>query len=59
MEAEVKAKHPGSIVKLIKGGGGVFDVTCNGKLIYSKQNIQGERFPKEGEIARLIEQETG
>jgi len=59
VEAEVRAKHPGSIVKLIKGGGGVFDVTCNGKLIYSKQNIRRARFPEEGEITRLIEQETG
>jgi len=59
VEAELKANYPGSNVKLIKGGGGIFDVTCNGKLIYSKQHIEGERFPKEGEITRLIEQLEG
>ncbi|MBA4421667.1 MAG: hypothetical protein C0390_01050 [Syntrophus sp. (in: bacteria)] len=57
METELKASYPDSNIKLIEGGGGIFDVTCNGKLIYSKQNIEGQPFPKEGEITRLIEQE--
>ena len=55
MEAELKANYPESNIKLIEGGGGVFDVKCNGKLIYSKQNIEGQRFPNVGEIIRLIE----
>lgn len=59
MEAELRANYPGSNIKLIKGGGGIFDVTCNGKLIYSKLNIEGQRFPDKGEIARLIAQEKG
>jgi len=59
VEAELKANYPDSNIQLIKGGGGIFDVKCNGKLIYSKQNIAGERFPKEGEITRLIKQEMG
>jgi len=56
VEAELKANCPDSNVKLIDGGGGIFDVKCNGKLIYSKQNIEGQRFPDEGEITKLIEQ---
>jgi len=59
VEAELKANYPGSNVKLIKGGGGIFDVTCNGKLIYSKLNMKGQRFPDDGEITRLIEQAKG
>ena len=59
MEAELKANYPDSNIELIEGGGGIFDVKCNGKLIYSKQNIEGQRFPKEGEITRLIEHEMG
>jgi len=54
VEAELKANYPDSNIKLIEGGGGVFDVKCNGKLIFSKQNIEGHRFPKEGEITKLI-----
>jgi predicted Rdx family selenoprotein len=45
VEEELKANYPDSNVKLIDGGGGIFDVKCNGKLIYSKQNIEGQRFP--------------
>lgn len=56
MEAELKANYPDSNIKLIEGGGGVFDVKCNDRLIYSKKNIEGKRFPNEGEIIKLIEQ---
>ncbi len=56
MEAELKAKYPNSRIQLVKGGGGIFDVTCDGKLIYSKQNVG--RFPKAGEVAQLIEKQT-
>jgi len=59
VEAELKAKYPDSKIKLIEGGGGIFDVKCDGKLIYYKQNIEGQRFPNEGEITKLIEQEMG
>lgn len=57
MEAELKASYPDSHIQLIEGSGGIFDVKCNGKLIYSKLNIEGRRFPHEGEIARLIKQQ--
>lgn len=59
MEAEVKTDYPDSEVTLIKGGGGIFEVKCDGKLIYSKQKIAGQRFPNTGEIARLINEEKG
>jgi selT/selW/selH-like putative selenoprotein len=58
VEAELKANYPDSNIELIEGSGGVFDVTCNGKLIYSKQNIEGQRFPHEGEVTKLIKQEA-
>ena len=58
MEAELKANYPDSNIKLIAGGGGIFDVQYNGKLIYSKQKIEGRRFPNEGEITKLIEHES-
>ena len=59
MEAELKAKYPDSNIKLIKGGGGIFDVKYNGKLIYSKLNTKGQRFPNDGEISGLIGQGVG
>lgn len=38
--------------ELIGGGGGVFDVVVDGRLIFSKH--QTGRFPEPGEIAGLI-----
>lgn len=57
MEAELKATYPHAHVKLVESGGGVFDVACDGKLIFSKQRIDGQRFPEDGEISKLIHQD--
>jgi len=54
VEAELRANYPDANIKLIKGGGGIFDVKCDGKLVYSKLKTQGQRFPEDGEISRLI-----
>ena len=56
MEAELRESYPDSNIKLIKGGGGIFDVKCDGRLIYSKLNTKGQRFPNDREISRLVEQ---
>jgi selenoprotein W-related protein len=37
---------------LIPGSGGVFDVTVDGKLVFSKQRTG--RFPEAGEVEKLI-----
>jgi selenoprotein W-related protein len=39
--------------ELIKGTGGVFEVTLNNSLIFSKKELG--RFPNENEIEDLIE----
>jgi selenoprotein W-related protein len=39
---------------LIPGSGGVFEVTVDGKLVFSKK--KAGRFPEEGEIIRLLPQ---
>jgi|TARA_B100000809_G_scaffold894_2_gene1084 selT/selW/selH-like putative selenoprotein len=39
--------------ELIGGGGGVFDVVVDGRLIFSKH--QTGRFPEPGEIAGLVD----
>ncbi len=57
VEAEVKGKYTDASIKLIESGGGVFDVEYDGRLLFSKQKIEGQRFPEEGEISRLIGQE--
>ena len=39
--------------KLIESGGGVFEVTVNGDLIFSKKSLG--RFPEHNEIIDLVE----
>jgi predicted Rdx family selenoprotein len=59
VEAELKEVYPDSVIELIKGGGGIFDVKCNDILIFSRQNVEGRRFPKKGEISKLIKEKVG
>jgi len=51
LEEELK-KVSGVEVELIPSTGGVFEVTVDGKKIFSKKEIN--RFPEEGEIAGLL-----
>jgi predicted Rdx family selenoprotein len=44
-----------SNITLVKGSGGIFKVKCDGRVIYSKLDVEGQRFPNEGEITKLIE----
>jgi selenoprotein W-related protein len=50
------AREFGVKSQLIEGGGGVFDVTVDGQLIYSKHD-QG-RFPEHDEIVDLIQAQS-
>lgn len=47
MAAAIKKDHDVE-VELIRGGGGIFDVKADGRLIYSKH--QTGRFPEHNEI---------
>jgi selenoprotein W-related protein len=51
LEEELK-KAFGAEVELISSTGGVFDITADGKLVFSKKEMQ--RFPEEGEVAGLL-----
>lgn len=42
----------GAEVELVPSTGGVFEITVDGKLIFSKKETQ--RFPEEGEITGLL-----
>jgi selenoprotein W-related protein len=51
LAAAIRAKH-GVEAELIQGGGGIFDVTLDGKLIYSK--FQTGRFPEDEEVLKQL-----
>lgn len=38
--------------KLIEGSKGIFDVTVDGKLVYSKHRTH--KFPEQGEVVQLV-----
>jgi len=52
LEVELKSKFDHVNIELISSGGGVFEVTLDNNLIFSKKAL--ERFPEEGEIEKLI-----
>jgi selenoprotein W-related protein len=51
LAAEIKA-HLGEGSELIASHGGVFEITVDGKLLFSKKSLG--RFPDEGEVLQLI-----
>ena len=52
MRESIQSKF-GVNAELIKGTGGVFEVSLNNSLIFSKKEL--DRFPEENEIEDLIE----
>ncbi len=42
----------GNTVKLIEGGGGVFEITRNNELVFSKKQLG--RFPTDNEVDQLL-----
>ena len=52
MAAEVKEVYPDAEVKLIEASGGLFEVTVDGNLVFSKQALG--RHAEEGEVLRSM-----
>ena len=52
MAAELKQNFDAEST-LIPGGGGVFDVSVGGKIIFSKKAVG--RFPEPGEIVKMLQ----
>ena len=52
LEVELKNNFPQADISLISSGGGVFEISLNGNLIFSKKTLN--RFPEDGEIKKLV-----
>jgi selT/selW/selH-like putative selenoprotein len=48
----IAQKAPGAQVELHKSGGGVFEITVNGRLAYSKK--ASSRFPTDAEVLATL-----
>ena len=56
MAAELKREF-GVQTRLIRGGGGIFDVRADGELVFSK--FRFGRFPEPGEVEAAIRRMKG
>ena len=52
MAAELEEAFPGVVVKLVESSGGVFEVTVDGDLVFSKKASGRHAAP--GEVVELI-----
>lgn len=50
--AEIEGQYPNADVKLIESAGGVFEVTVDGDLVFSKQKLG--RHAEPGEVLELM-----
>ena len=50
--AAIIEKETGEAVKLVEGGGGIFDIRKNGETIYSK--VVRAPFPDEEEVLEVL-----
>ena len=57
MAAELKQAYPDADVRLIESSGGVFEVTVDGKLVFSKKALR--RHAEPGEVLKAIRQVRG
>jgi selenoprotein W-related protein len=48
----LRSVYPGVAVDLVESSGGVFEVTADGKLVFSKKELG--RFPEPGEVRENI-----
>lgn len=56
MAAELQRKF-GIQAEMVRGRGGVFDVTMDNEIIYSKK--QSGRFPMPGEVEEKVSERVG
>jgi len=50
-------KIAGTAPRLIRGGGGIFDIKVDGDLVFSK--LRHGRFPNPGEVEGIIRRLSG
>jgi selT/selW/selH-like putative selenoprotein len=53
----LKQAYPDAEIRLVESSGGVFDVTVDGKLVFSKKAVR--RHAEPGEVLRLIAKAAG
>jgi selenoprotein W-related protein len=57
LAAELKQAFPEAEIRLIQSSGGVFEVTVDGQLVFSKKSVR--RHAERGEVLKAIQQLSG
>jgi selT/selW/selH-like putative selenoprotein len=57
LAAELQKAFPGAEIRLIESSGGVFEVTVDGKLVFSKKQVR--RHAEPGEVLKAVQQLQG
>ena len=57
MAAEIKQTFPEAEIRLLESSGGLFEVTVDGTLVYSKKATR--RHAQPGEVLQTIQQVRG
>jgi selT/selW/selH-like putative selenoprotein len=57
LAAELKQAFPGVEVRLVESSGGVFEVTVDGRLVFSKK--ASRRHAEPGEVLKAVQQLRG
>jgi selT/selW/selH-like putative selenoprotein len=57
LAAELKQKYPDVQVRLVQASGGIFEVTADGQLVFSKKALRRHAAP--GEVVQAIERLRG
>lgn len=57
MAAEIQSTYPDADVQLIESSGGVYEVTLDGDLVFSKRQLG--RHAEPGEVFRIIQERLG
>jgi selenoprotein W-related protein len=57
LAADIEQTYPDADVVLVESSGGVFEVSLNGELIFSK--VQSGRHATPGEVLRLLKEHFG
>ncbi len=54
LEEEIKSVYNNVLITLVKSSGGVFEVSLDGELIFSKKEL--DRFPNKKEILNILKE---
>lgn len=57
MAAELKQAYPDAQVEMVESSGGVFEVTVDGRLVFSKKAAR--RHAEPGEVLKTVRQLSG